>query len=82
MIVIVKLCFVCSSITYCSNFRRACAIELADQVVITGGNFPSASQATVYGDGGWVADLPTLNTGRYDHACGHFVNTDNQEVGI
>ena len=27
-----------------------------------------------------MEDWPELNTGRYDHGCGHFVNTDNKVV--
>ena len=34
----------------------------------------------MYGDEGWVEDWPSLSIGRYDHGCGHFVNTDNQVV--
>ena len=35
---------------------------------------------TVYNNEGFVEDWPELNTGRYDHGCGHFVNTDNKVV--
>ena len=38
------------------------------------------TQVTVYNSAGWMEDWPELNTGRRDHACGHFVNTDNQVV--
>ena len=27
-----------------------------------------------------MADWPELKTGRYEHGCGHFVNTDNKVV--
>ena len=37
-------------------------------------------QATIYNQQGFQADLPSLNTGRYSHACGHFVNMDMQAV--
>ena len=38
------------------------------------------AQATIYNYQGFQADLPSLNTGRYRHACGHFVNMDMQVV--
>ena len=34
----------------------------------------------MYGSIGFVEDLPELGAGRRDHACGHFVNTENIEV--
>ena len=60
--------------------RWACTIELAEVVIVTGGS-ESPSLVTVYSAQGWVEDWPSLNTGREDHACGHYVNTDNREVG-
>ena len=59
--------------------RHACSIQMEDTVIITGGDFKK-NQVTVYNTEGWVADWPELNTGRWDHGCGHFVNTDNQVV--
>ena len=52
---------------------------MEDTVIITGGQY-TESKVTVYNTEGWVADWPELNQGRYDHGCGHFVNTDNQVV--
>ena len=52
---------------------------MEDTVIITGGQY-TESKVTVYNNVGWVADWPELNQGRYDHGCGHFVNTDNQVV--
>ena len=52
---------------------------MEETVIITGGDFKK-NQVTVYNTEGWVADWPELNTGRSDHGCGHFVNTDNQVV--
>ena len=52
---------------------------MEDTVIITGGQY-TESKVTVYNTEGWVADWPGLNMGRYDHGCGHFVNTDNQVV--
>ena len=52
---------------------------MEETVIITGGDFKK-NQVTVYNTEGWVEDWPELNTGRWDHGCGHFVNTDNQVV--
>ena len=59
--------------------RHACSIELATQVILTGGrHYPRG--VAVYTSIGFVEDLPELGAGRRDHACGHFVNTENTEV--
>ena len=59
--------------------RHACSIQMEDTVVLTGGLY-SENKVTVYSSSGWVEDWPELQTGRHDHACGHFVNKDNQVV--
>ena len=41
----------------------------------------SILQVTAYNAEGYLADLPSLTTGRYSHGCGHFVNTAHREVG-
>ena len=65
----------------CPLLSSACSIELSDRVVVTGyGGSYSYDQATVYTEAGWLEDLPRLLTGRYYHACGHFVNEDHQLV--
>ena len=38
-------------------------------------------QVTAYNAEGYLADLPSLGTGRYSHGCGHFVNSADREVG-
>ena len=43
-------------------------------------NYFTRAEVSVYNSGGWVEDLPGLNTGRHGHGCGHFVNTDNEVV--
>ena len=40
----------------------------------------AATRVTVYNTNGWVEDLPSLITGRFDHGCGHFVNNENKLV--
>ena len=27
---------------------------------------------------GWVEDLPNMQQGRFDHGCGHFINSNNE----
>ena len=50
-------------------------------MILTGG-FYNKTQVTVYSSSGWVEyqKQAQLQTGRWNHACGHFVNTDNQVV--
>ena len=44
------------------------------------GNWLGSDMVTVYNEQGWVEELPTLNIGRDQHACGHFINSDNKVV--
>ena len=57
----------------------ACSIQLTDRVIVTGTDW-TLDRVAAYTGQGWAEDLPSLNTGRVDHACGHYVNTDNQMV--
>ena len=54
-------------------YRKACAIQLTDTVILTGGE-SSFSRVQEYNLQGSVARLPDLNTGRYSHACGHYTH--------
>ena len=38
------------------------------------------SRVEVYTIDGWSRELPELNTGRRNHGCGQYVNTDNKMV--
>ena len=40
------------------------------------------STVSVYHIGGWVEDLPDLNTGRWGHGCGHYVDNNNDIVRL
>ena len=60
------------------NTRRACSIELEEIVILTGGFFDN--RVTVYSNDGFLTDWPSLNQHRWLHGCGHFVNTENNEV--
>ena len=54
-------------------YRRACTIDAADHVVITGG-WPGITRVTAYDDK-WhyqFSSIPPLKIGRFDHACGGY----------
>ena len=53
---------------------------MEEMVILTGGSLDTRTQVTVYSSEGRVEDWAQLQTGRSSHACGHFVNTDNQVV--
>ena len=38
------------------------------------------STVSVYNFNGWQEDLPSLNQGRYNHGCGHYISQDNSIV--
>ena len=63
-------------------FRYACAIEMGDHVIVTGGDMVDGTDkvVSVYDEGGWLEDWPPLNTGRGSHGCGHYVNSYSKEV--
>ena len=52
-------------------YSMACAIPSGDTVIITGGMY-TKNTVSVYNVGGWLEDLPPLNTGRHYHACSSF----------
>jgi len=58
---------------------RACGIPDGDSYIMTGG---AATQTTVsrYSQTGWMEDLPSLNTERYYHGCGTYVDSSNQQI--
>ena len=83
---------VCWFPTLVGIYRGACAIQLEDSVVVTGGYAPKNTPKSEaphkafrrvqrYNLAGSLGRLLDLGSGRYDHACGHFVNTDNKMVG-
>ena len=57
--------------------RSACSIQLEESVIITGGLY-SKKRVQQYNLAGSMGRLPDLNTGRYGHACGHYLH--NGEV--
>jgi len=53
--------------------ESACGIQFENEVIITGGEYRREA-VSVYDDNGWVQDLPSLNRGRFWHACGHYTS--------
>ena len=64
---------------YTLHFSQACSIDLENEVVITGAGAES-NKVDMYNFGGWMSELPSLITGRVNHGCGHYINTDNKKV--
>jgi len=63
------------SLKYDTEF--ACSISDPDneEVIITGGGeYPAVKTVSVYSEAGWKRDLKPLNQGRYEHACGSYIN--------
>ena len=60
-------------------FSKACAIKLDDYFIITGGD-PSVTTVSKYGKNGFMMDLTSMNTGRHQHACGHYYSVTNELV--
>ena len=54
---------------------ESCAIAVGGGLVLTGGGYPdpASSHVTLYTEAGAVTELPTLGTGRREHACGSLV---------
>ena len=53
-----------------------CAIHLEDKLILTGWD-----NVHEYDENGFVRELPVYNDQmRYDHSCGHFLNSDNKRV--
>ena len=59
----------------------ACAIELEDRVVVTGGS-RSGATVQVYTLSGAQEQLPSLQTGRRSHACAHYLDRQDRVVSI
>ena len=75
---------VCWLPTFVGIYRGACAIQLEDSVVVTGGYAPKNTPRSEaphkafrrvqrYNLAGSLGRLTDLGSGRYDHACGHYV---------
>ena len=63
------------------RLRDACSIGLMETVVVTGGgNVHSQPTVEVYNTSGMVEQLPDMRTPRREHACGHYVDSNNHVV--
>ncbi len=60
-------------------YRRHCAIEFPDEVILTGG-MDDPNNVTAYDLEGFKRHLPNLVNGRYFHGCSHFTNNYEQLV--
>ena len=61
-------------------FSYACAIELEDTVVVTGGDYPSVPTVQVYNIDGHQEQLPDMIRPRSSHACGYYVDSSDRVV--
>ena len=50
-------------------------------MVIVGGRY-TPKTVSVYNMDGWVRDLPNLNQGRTNLACGHYLDDNGDQVSI
>ena len=62
---------------YC--YRDACAIDMGETVIITGGEH-TKRKVTQYNEDGQHKELPELITGRRYHGCSSYVDSDNNIV--
>ena len=64
------------------RYSNRCAIDDGEEVVLTGGWSPGTTYSTVtrYNMQGQATSLPSLNTARYDHACGTIKKSDGATV--
>ena len=62
---------------YC--YRYACAIDMGQTVIITGG-IDSKRKVTQYSEDGQHKELQELITGRRNHGCSSYVNNENNIV--
>ena len=64
-------------------FSYACTIDLQDRVVVTGGWVNDAiATVQVYTLSGPQEQLPDLQTPRLDHACAHYLDSQDRAVSI
>merc|ERR1712061_202763 len=70
-----------------NGLDNACGIELEDTYLVTGGydssvQYSARKSVSLYSTTGFQHDLPSLNTGRYGHACGKFYDDDGSQVYV
>ena len=65
---------------YVNIYSEACLIDEGDTFLLTGGSVGTKTRTSRYSRDGWLQDLDDLNTGRYDHACGWYTDTEGKRV--
>ena len=73
--VIAQILSVC--LQYC--YSNACALDLGQTVIITGGAGTNW-KVTEYNEDGQAKELPQLITGRYNHGCSSYIDKDGNIV--
>ena len=63
----------------CLYFSYARAIQLDDEVIVTGG-YDYPTRVDVYTIDGWSRELPQFRYRRIGHGCGQYINTDDKMV--
>ena len=77
----------CEHILIYHNLSMFCLIPDGDEVILTGGrdtsyiNYPY-NAVSKYNRNGWVSDVAPMISRRYDHACGSFMNSNNEVVNV
>ena len=62
-----------------NNFRRACGINVDNEVIVIGGQ-GNLTAVRVYNKDGLVKTLPPINHGRYGAACGYYLDGEGKRV--
>ena len=62
-------------------FREACAIDMGDSVILTGGYYSQNKVTEVRIDGSYI-ELPELNLERYQHGCSSYLDEYGNKVTI
>ena len=60
-------------------YSLACLIDEGDSFLLTGGWY-TAKQTSRYSSDSWLQDLDDLNTGRFGHACGWYIDSIGKRV--
>ena len=61
-------------------FYLCSLVHIFDFITRNRNTFTTLFRVSVYNEEGWVEDLPSLNLGRSNHGCGHFMNADYKMV--
>ena len=73
------VCVSYMSVSEC--FRDACAIDMGDSVILTGGYYSETKVTKLRVDGSYT-ELPELNTGRDSHGCASYADEYGNKVNL